>query len=532
MTDSVDVYGYLLPAELAALWQQAMASSHDRDPAAAAEQMQGVLRAQPDCVPAMLQTAYFLLELDRYRDAHGLAIRAGESRPASSELVLEIVKLLRRFEAIEAIETVVAAHDWSNCESAQVLVQAAAQVAPVGLYMQASALLDHAANIAPDLPDISILSGTLAKIRGDTSGARNAYTRALASQMPLPHVHWMMSLSPDDNAEASIKRIHAAQSSVTPGSEGDAHLAFAMHNVCHAAGRHDASWQALARGCAIKRGLEPYDQAAQHALFDLLQEVTPGVGAGAAATLSDSPGLIFIVGMHRSGTTLLERMLAGHGQITDGGESHVFSACLMHVADHGVRGVLDAELVRRLMHADLSEAGDAFHRYARWRAGGRAWMTEKLPTNILNLGFILRALPNARVLHMKRDPVDTCFSNLRTYFTGAAPYSYDQAELADYYLRYLDLIRHWHRVAPGRILDIDYGALVEQPETQARRIAAFCSFDYIPEMLNVERSGGTVATASVGSVRDGILKDRGEAWKPYAKHLQLLLQALRTADDT
>jgi tetratricopeptide (TPR) repeat protein len=528
MTDSVDVYGFPLRADLAEVWQQAMEQARVGAATIAATSMQRILSVQPDFAPAMVQAAYLQLAGGHYRDALALALQAGRSTPASSELVLEIVKLLRKFEAVESIERIVHDHDWSICASAQVLVQLAAAIAPVGLYQQALVVLDHAERIDADTPGIASLRGTIHMVRGHTSQAADSFRQALArSRVELPHVRWLMSMSPRGDLVATADAIRRAQARVAPGSEGEAYLAFALHNVLHAAGRYEESWRALARGCGIKRRLEPYDRARQHELFRLLHALEPAIDANSREAGTGSPGLIFIVGMHRSGTTLLERILAGNPDVADGGESYVFSACLKQAADRPSTGVLDAELVRRLAQADLADAGDAFRRYARWRAGGRSWMTEKLPSNFLSLGFILRALPEARILHMRRDPVDTCFSNLRTFFAGAATYSYDQHDLADYFLHYQSLMDHWHQSAPGRILDVDYAALVDDPDRQARAIAEFCGLQFEPGMLEIERTGGAVATASVIAARSGIRKDRGGAWKPYAAHLGPLLQALR-----
>jgi hypothetical protein len=236
--------------------------------------------------------------------------------------------------------------------------------------------------------------------------------------------------------------------------------------------------------------------------------------------------------MHRSGTTLLERVLAGHDGVADGGETYVFSACLRHAADHYCQGVGDAVLVDRLDAPGLTAAGARFRDYARWRAGGKAWLTEKLPSNFLNLGFILQALPEARVLHMRRDPIDTCFSNLRTFFGNAAAYSYEQRELAEYFLHYQALMRHWHAQAPGRILDIDYAEFVAAPEIQARRVMEFCGIEFQPEALALEHGGGQVATASLADVRGGIRRDRGGVWRHYEAHLQPLREALAPAYGT
>ncbi|GAA4860470.1 sulfotransferase [Luteimonas vadosa] len=537
MTATVDIHGYALPAGLARVWQDAVSSAGIGDFSAAAGCMQRILEAQPDFVPAMVQAAYFLLAQDRYREARRLALDAATNPARSPEAAFEIARLLRLFEEIETVDSVVRHQDWSTCRSARLLVELAAQVAPLGLYDATTHLLDHAERLEPGTPAVATLRGTVSAVRGDKPAAGQWYRRALeASAGTLPQVHWLQSLSSSPDPAAAIREIHAARRQVMPGGEGEAYLDFALHNVCHAAGEFGESWDALQRGCRTKRRLESYDAEAQRAVFDLLHGTGPEKAAGVSAAAAGGrpqdpdPGLVFIVGMHRSGTTLLERMLAGHPDIRDGGETNVFPASLRLAADHYAPGVLDAGIVRRLGRADLGEAGGAFRRYARWRAAGRGWLTEKLPSNFLNVGFILRALPEARILHMRRDPIDTCFSNLRTYFSGAAAYSYDQGELADFYLRYRRLMDHWHDRAPGRILDVDYELLVQAPEPQARRIAAFCGFGYVDGMLQVDRAGGSVATASIGSVRAGILKDRGGAWKPYAAQLQPMLDALSTID--
>jgi hypothetical protein len=156
-------------------------------------------------------------------------------------------------------------------------------------------------------------------------------------------------------------------------------------------------------------------------------------------------------------------------------------------------------------------------------------LTEKLPSNFLLAGIIAHALPEARILHMRRDPVDTCFSNLRTFFGNAAVHSYDPLDVADYYLRYRRLMSHWHRVLPGRILDIDYSGFVADPEDGTRRVLEFCGLEFEPAALDIGRSGGTVATASIGTVRAGILKDRGGAWRPYATQLEAMIRVLAPA---
>lgn len=236
--------------------------------------------------------------------------------------------------------------------------------------------------------------------------------------------------------------------------------------------------------------------------------------------------------MHRSGTTLLEHLLAGHATVADGGETYTFTASVCEATDHHCSGVIDTTALARLDGVDWDAIGDRWRAYARWRASGRAALTEKLPSNFLNVGLIARALPEARFLHMRRDPLDVCFSNLRTFFGQAAAYSYDQEQLAAYYLQYRSLMAHWHAQLPGRILDIDYAALVQDPTTRMRDVMEFCGLPFEPGSVEAPRRGGSVATASLADVRGGISKGRGGAWKPYASGLQALIEALKPAYET
>ncbi|HEY0662544.1 MAG TPA: sulfotransferase [Lysobacter sp.] len=534
-TDVVDVHGYRLAAPQVAQWEHAMQAARRGDFMAAANHMATIVAAQSDFVPAFVQGGYFLLAADRYREAREWALRAA-SHPVSADVALQIVRLLRRFEEPERIQELVSRVDWTQSGSATLLAQVAGELGPIGLYKQALQLLDRAETLDPSHPQVTYLRGTILMVSGDVQGARESLRSAIeASPAVLAHVHWMLTMQPEpepERADRDIADLRGKLGQVAPGTEDDAYLSFALHNVLHAAGRFDEAWQMLDRGCQVKRRLVPYDRQKQHELFDALQTMDlpdPGETLGESLAEGRSPRVIFIVGMHRSGTSVVERVLAGHSDVADGGESYVFTARMREAVDHFCPGVIDRTTVARAATVDLAAVGERFREYARWRAEGKGWFTEKLPSNFLNLGFILRAMPDALVLHMRRDPADTCFSNLRTFFSSAAPYSYDQGDLADYFLMYRKLMRHWHEAFPGRILDVDYQMFVEHPDAQARRVADFCGLPYEAEALDVSRHGGYSATASIASVRTGILKNRGEAWKPYREYLQPLFDGLQPA---
>jgi hypothetical protein len=231
--------------------------------------------------------------------------------------------------------------------------------------------------------------------------------------------------------------------------------------------------------------------------------------------------------MHRSGTTLLEQLLDGHDQVKGVGELYDFTSQMRYATDQHCRGVIDATVIERAAGVDFAAVGRGYLEKMEWRLGGERCFTDKLPSNFLNIGFICQALPQAKILHMVRDPVETCFSNLRELFSEANPYSYDQLELADFYKQYRRLMAHWHQAWPGRILDVDYAELTRDPETVLRRICAFCGLDFPPQMLALTERERGVATASAVQVRQGIVARERPKWAPYEAYLQPLIQALR-----
>jgi len=503
--------------------------------AEATDQFLRIVEIVPTDAAAMVQASHLLSRLDRYREAHALAMRAARiERPIQAEAAVQIAKLLRRFEEPEQLQALFVDTNWRDCRSAQLLTEAARLLMTSGLHAEALAMVDRAIVVDQHYPHAHYLHGSMLAAAGDQEGARASLQRASSLEPGAPHVHWMLSWQPsgadtgEAAAEALVIELRERIRHSAPGSDARAYLAYALHNRLHRLQRYDDSWQALASGMQAKRIATPYRPEAQRQLFDALHAM-PLPRLPDVASSPGEPRPIFIVGMHRSGTTLLEHLLAGHSTVADGGETYTFTAQVSEATDHHCSGVIDATALGRLDSVDWQSLGDGFRAYARWRAGGRAALTEKLPSNFLNMGLIARALPEARFLHMRRDPVDVCFSNLRTFFGQAAAYSYDQEQLAGYYLQYQRLMTHWHAHFSGRILDIDYAALVRDPEAQMRRVMAFCGLDFEPGAMDVGRGGGSVATASMADIRGGIRKDRGGAWRPYAARLQPLLEALRPA---
>ena len=300
----------------------------------------------------------------------------------------------------------------------------------------------------------------------------------------------------------------------TLGDTGRMQLDFALAKAYADLGDHDGSFRRLLSGNALKRGRIHYDEDAALGYFDRIRAVfTPALlrekeklGGG-----STSATPIFILGMMRSGSTLVEQILASHRQVHGAGELRTMTLLTQAVRDAGGKPVPYPEFVPGLEAGALDQF--AAHYLAEIRKLSPApHITDKMPENFFFAGLIHLALPNARIIHTVRDPVDTCVSCFSKLFAADQNHTYDLAELGRYYRRYQELMAHWREVLPpGRMLDVRYEDVVADLEGQARRIVAHCGLDWDPRCLSFHATERPVRTASVARCASRFTRGRSAA---------------------
>lgn len=514
-----------------ALWRQGNAEAARRNWPAAAACFRACAEQQPDHAAGWVALA----------KAEGLAGHPRRERAATEHalaldtpdwpLALALARLLLAQHDVVSLQAL-AARLWSRAADVPVesLVELADLLGQADAHAAALPWLDAAlARDATSAP-AWYLRGTTQLFLGDFAAARADLEQAIALAPHFAHAHWRLSeLRAHDRpgAPARFARLQAAREQAAPGSEHDIHLSFALHAELHDAGRHDDAWAALERGCAAKRARLRYDAAADQRLFEALPRLcSAGFVQGPGHAGEGEPVPVFIVGLFRAGSTVLERLLAGHSQLADGGESRQFSASLRVAADYRPAGLLDEEMLQRAAGLDFAALGADFMARSAWRARGRAGWTEKLPSNLLNAGLIARALPRARFIHVYRPAMDACFSNLRQLYGDICRYSYDQRELAAYWRGQHALAAHWRSVLGERWLDLAHADLLRDPEGQLRCVLAHLGLDYEPGMLDFAARGGAVSTASASQVRGGLRAPSPPDWLPYREALRPLAEAL------
>jgi tetratricopeptide (TPR) repeat protein len=277
-------------------------------------------------------------------------------------------------------------------------------------------------------------------------------------------------------------------------------------------GRYDESVAALDTGARAYRSTLSYDSDAELAAHDGIRSAVSGEALARLAPGYGDEQPVFIVGMPRSGTTLVERILSSHSRLVSIGEFTEFPRLYGIKLRDQVAQDTSRSPAQASLDIDFAALGRAYCRAARELAGETTAFVDKLPYNFMYCGYILAALPNARLIHLTRHPLDTCYAIYKTLFFGAYSFSYDLDELASYYISYRRQMAHWHAVAPGRILDVSYETLVRDPETQIRRLIDWCGLPWEDSVLEFHRSPGPSMTASAMQVRQPVYADSIDSW--------------------
>jgi len=511
-------------ARLRRLQQRVDAHLEGGQLAAAIGALETLLQQQPDHVPSLLKLAELHLQEERHNHARALTMRALQGHLESPRVALQLIRMLAALSESGLMVEVARQMPPPIWDSSKSLAELSQELSLIGAHELAMQYAKAGIERDQQHPPSLYMHATLDVFYGDMTSAAAHAERCLAMVPDDPGSHWLLSRLRLPDPEARIARIeHELARDISRDSE--AWLAYALHNELHDLRDFERSWQALERGCRAKRATLGYTQAHSDAVFEALrgwsaEEIARGDGHAAAATRP-----VFVIGLHRSGTTLAERILSGHSQVTAGGETYDIRSQLRRATGLHFGDEVDLRVVNGRERLDYRAIGEGYLRSMAWRNRGTPLITDKLPSNYFNVGFIARALPQARFIHLNRDPVDVGLSSLRTLFSHACPYSYDQQEYIAHYRNYRRLMDHWRALLPDRLLDVNYDDLVGAPEATATAMARFCGLDFEPGMLRIESRDDAVATASSVMMRDGIRRDRGKVWKAYESQLAPMIQA-------
>lgn len=362
---------------------------------------------------------------------------------------------------------------------------------------------------------------------GDTDAAEKRLRHALALEPANAQAHWLLAGVRKASDTSHVLAMQSILDKRSMPPQAEAFLSYAIGKELEDLERWPEAFVAFHRGAAARRRVIDFNEAAEIAMYETLEETftRDWLAADPAGNPDASP--IFVVGQPRTGTTLIERIITSHSAVFSAGELQHFGLALRRLTDYQQPERFSAELMTRAAEVDPQALGSAYLRASERLTGELDHFVDKLPLNYLYLPLILKALPNAKIVHLVRDPADACFASYKQLFADAYPHSYDLEEMARHHVRYRHLMSVWRERFGDRFLDVSYEDTTADLESNARRLIDWLGLPWEDACLEFHRQRGAVTTASAVQVREPVHTRSIGRWRRYEQELEPLIRSLR-----
>ena len=388
----------------------------------------------------------------------------------------------------------------------------------------------RAVALNPAAPNAQMGHAHMLKTLGDQAGALKAYRAAVSVKPDFGEVWWSMAnlkvLTFEDSEIAEMEK-QVGRDGLSESS--DIHLRFALGKAHEDRRDYDRAWHYYDTGNRRQRMLVQHDpQEFAQRQADIREIFSAEFLERHAGHGCEARDPIFIVGLPRSGSTLVEQILASHSEVEGTAELSTLSKLAASIGRYRPDGLLFPKALRDVRRQDWRGWGLQYmEETRRYRTTDRPYFTDKLPNNFPLVGLVHLILPNAKIINARRHPFDSCLGAYKQLFGYGQNFTYDMQDLAEYYEQYHATIQHWHRVLPGKVLDVHYEETVTDLEGQVRRILAHCGLPFEERCLRYYENERAVRTASSEQVRRPIYRDALGKWRRYESHLGLWKEQLR-----
>ncbi len=488
-----------------------------------------ILKRDPNHVEAARLLAKIAAEREAYRDAEIFLRHAGQHAPDYARIWVDLANVLREqqkfAEALECADKVLElAPDMAESHMLRAGVVGAA-----GDHEQAIHDYQQALAISADRPGALCSMAHHMKTIGRQQDAIAAYRRCIEIQPGHAEAFWSLAnlktFTFDDMEIESMRSLLSAEDTEDE-ARVQIHNALGLH--AEARGDYETAFSHYEQCNRLRRAAESYDPVETEMRCDRLIEVfTPEFLAEHAGNGESDAAPIFVVGLPRSGSTLIEQILASHSDVDGTHELHNLATVVRDARRPGKRNERFPDTLLSLTGKDWSEIGREYISETRKFRHGAAYFIDKNPNNFIFVGLLKLALPNAKIINARRHPLDSCFGSWKQLFAAGQPFSYDLEELGEYYLQYCRLMEHWHAVTPEFVLDVHYERVVDDLETQVRRILQFCGLPFEQRCLRFHETERAVKTASSEQVRRPIYRSSVNLWRHYEAKIGDLIEVLK-----
>ena len=498
------------------------------------------VQLKPDFIDAWCGLGLVCSSIRQYSGAEECFRKALAVRPDNMTVQYHLAQTLRALqrhqEAFEIFSHLVNA----SPDSIELYEIIGNNFSEAGRYDEALQWYQRAIDIKPDFASVYYNLGLTYQTLGDLDNAVKYHRLATKYDVDNYQAHRAIAANKvfTDVHDPDLSALEKAMQSGNQSAEGSMHLHFALAKAYEDLADYDRAFRHYRDANRIKRSEYDYNINMDVALIDRIKaSLSKDILGRHAAGLNLEGGQVpvFIVGMPRSGTSLVEQILASHPDVYGAGELATLKDTLSQLP--GLAPILSANAngtahdvratLAHLADGDLSRLAAQYQQLAGANSGAARFVTDKLPMNFLHIGLIYLLMPQARVIHCMRDPLDTCLSCYKRYFTGELRFAYDLTELGQYYCLYQDLMAYWHEVLPGFVFELSYEDLVTNQEATTRRLLEFVGLDWDSRCLTFYATDRSVKTNSFAQVRKPIYQSAMKLWTHYASHLAPLMDELR-----
>jgi tetratricopeptide (TPR) repeat protein len=405
----------------------------------------------------------------------------------------------------------------------------------LGDYERSLELFKQAVLLAPRKPDYWVNLGYAQQYLGDLAGAANSYKRALAIDADFEAAYFpLVAISKQTAEQNFIGKLETLFAAAGDDVERSLRLGHSLSKSFEDLGQPVEALAWLDKAKAPRRRYRPYRPPRDQDMFAAAIATLPDGGLARREPPPSSRRHIFVVGLPRSGTTLTDRILQSHPEAVSLGEFEDMPQRVWQAAGgRRALGLCDGETFRRASSGDLARLGQGYLQAAALMGGSASCVIDKMPFNFLYAGLIHRALPHAKIVCLRRDPIDVCLSNYRQMFLPNSPfhdYAYDLCDIARYYVLFDNLIAHWRNsISADSFFELNYEALVADQEGETRRLLAFSGLDWDERCLAFYSDGAGVSTASAHQIRSPMFKSSIGRWRAYASQLEPMIEILKQA---
>ena len=487
-----------------------------------------VLREHPNEVDAMRLLASIANKLEQRDDAIVLLERAVELKPkfagAWADLAETYTESEKFGEALDAVQRVIKLQPnmpFGHMIRGSILGKKDDHEGAINAFKEAL-------EIEPDHIGSNMGLGNTLKTIGRYDEAVKSYKKCIEAQPLFSEAYWSLAnlktYSFDDDEIKNMEK-HVQSQDLTPASKAFFHIAIA--NAKEKQMKYGEAWYHFHTGNELRRTSEIYDSVTTQVTHDALIEtfdeefVNSTKGSGCQ---SDAP--IFILGLPRSGSTLIEQILASHSQVEGTRELPDISLLGRRLTKSKPPGIKYPDAVKHMTDEEKTEYGESYLETSKRYRTDKPRFIDKMPNNFAHIGFIKTILPNAKIINAKRHPLDSCVSSFKQLFYKGQSWSYDLFEIGEYYLEYQRMMDHWHSLYPGEIYDIQYENIVNNQEDESRALIQYCGLDWEDSCLRFYENKRSVNTASSEQVRQPIYKGAMYAWKNYESEIGALKDIL------